>query len=381
MGQIKYLHCIIDDKFIDGAISLFETVLPNSSDYVFVKLKLTKKRDFKKVKSEKVKMVSEADFVNLANKYDVVILHSYFSLTPRLICSIPINIKVVWFAWGYDLYHPRIVPINLYYDCTAKLVHCDYSLKGLLLTFRSYIRNGISFKKSLIRIDYFSGVFPYEYDLLKKYKPYIKAKPLDFYYGSNDFFVPEKLDRAVHNKFLNVIIGNSNTYENNHLDAFHYMKNLRLVGKGKVIIPLSYPKDNKYKDRVKRMANSIWGEDHVMVLDHYLPLTDYLNIVSNCKVAVYFHERQQASDNVLMQLMYGAKVFMSETSLMYRYLKSLGFYIYSLQEDSEGINEPLCNEHIMHNRELLSNNFSSSKLLERVKVIDDIIAADILQSR
>ena len=146
------------------------------------------------------------------------------------------------------------------------------------------------------------------------------------------------------------------------------MKNLQLDSNGKIIIPLSYPKDNKYKDWVKKMANSIWGENHVMVLDHYLPLADYLSIVSNCRAAVYFHERQQASDNVLMQL-------------MYRYLKSLGFYIYSLQEDSEGINEALCYEHIMHNRELLSNYFSSSKLLERVKVIDDIITADILQTR
>ena len=110
-----------------------------------------------------------------------------------------------------------------------------------------------------------------------------------------------------------------------------------------------------------------------MPLDAYLPLNEYLQVVSNCKVAVYFHERQQASDNVLMQLMYGARVYMSETSMMYKYLKSMGFYIYSLQEDKDDINLPLTKEQIITNREILCNHYSSSKLIERIKVMNNII--------
>ena len=54
-------------------------------------------------------------------------------------------------------------------------------------------------------------------------------------------------------------------------------------------------------------------------------------------------------------------------------LKSMGFYIYSLQEDKDDINLPLTKEQIITNREILCNHYSSSKLIERIKVMNNII--------
>lgn len=377
MKKLKYLHCVIDDKFIDGAISLFESVLPGSSMYVFVELNFSKKKKtLKRVKSQSVKMVSELEFSHLVSQFDIIILHSLFSLSPKLICSIPRGKKVVWFAWGYDLYRKNILPVDLYYPETKKIVCKSFSLRNFLLSFRSYLRGQNHPINAIRRVDYFSGVFPYEYDLLKEQYPSLLAKPLDFYYGSKDFFVPEKPEKIINNRFRNVIIGNSNAPTNNHIDAFSYMSHLELCDGGKIILPLSYSLDEDYKEVVKECAFNLWGKENVLILDHFLPLKEYVEIVSNCRVAVYFHERQQASDNVFMQLLFGAKVYMSDTSQMFLYLKSLGFYVFSLQKESDGINEPLCDEYIMHNRVLLSKLYSSSKILKRVKIIDEIIASD-----
>lgn len=57
---------------------------------------------------------------------------------------------------------------------------------------------------------------------------------------------------------------------------------------------------------------------------------------------------------------------MSNTSLMYQYLKTMGFYIYSLQEHSDLINNSLEKDKVFVNRKLLSDNYSSSKLIQRV---------------
>lgn len=378
MEQIRYLHCIIDDKFIDGAISLFESVLPFSNDYVFVKLKLTRKNQLVMVKSDKVRMISEAEFDGIVDNYDVIVLHSLFALSLKMICSIPVKKKVIWFAWGYDLYRKRILDIDVYYPETKKTLRANYSIRDVLLYIRSIIRGGDCYLvDAMKRVDFFSGVFPYEFELLKNRFPFLKAKPLDFYYGSNNFFIPDRPEYTIINQFNNVVIGNSNAPSNNHIDALSYMKHLVVSDPGKVIIPLAYPHNTKYKNKVAKLAANIWGTERVLILDHLIPLDDYMDLVSNCKVAVYFHERQQASDNVLMQLMFGAKVYMSESSLMFQYLKSLGLYIFSLQNDGESINDPLTSEAIIHNRILLSNLFSSTKLMERVRIINDIMVSSL----
>lgn len=370
---MRALHCLYDEKFIDGAISLFETDKRIENDYILFCSRKRINDSFKYIKSPLVGKANVKDFASIANNYDVIYLHSLYSINPNLILKLDKRIRVVWFAWGWDLYNKYVIPINLYGDRTKAFLLQNIRFRGLVDIKKRVIELRRSFllrniESVLNRIDYFSGVFPYEFDLLKIFWPSIKAQQVDFYYGSTNFFIPETADYNIKNSFLNIIIGNSNSPENNHLDAFTYLCNLKLESGGKVILPLSYGDNKLYKETLLYQARQLWN-DNLVVLDHYLPLEDYLHIVSNCRVAIYFHERQQASDNVLMQLLYGAKVFMSESSLMFQHLKQLGFNIFSLQKDYEGINSRLSNDEIIHNRELLSRLFSSTKLVDRTKNI------------
>jgi hypothetical protein len=90
--------------------------------------------------------------------------------------------------------------------------------------------------------------------------------------------------------------------------------------------------------------------------------------------AIFYHERQQASDNIFIQLQYGARVFMSETSLAYSYLKELGFHIYSLQKDLSLLYTPLSDEQVIENRRILVNNYSSWSLVQRINKIVDVLS-------
>ena len=88
----------------------------------------------------------------------------------------------------------------------------------------------------------------------------------------------------------------------------------------KCIIPLSYCGSNEYKNEIEQRAKELF-KDNLVSLRSYLPMNEYLNLISKCKTAIYLHNRQQASDNIFMQLNFGARVFMSSKSEMFR----LGF--------------------------------------------------------
>lgn len=374
MVKKKYLHCLHDDKFLDGAITLFEADSRIENTYIMF-VGMNGQESFKYIKSPKAHIQSFDSFLDCVTDYDVVILHSLTILPIEMISKIPTPIKVVWLMWGYDFYNYKICNLKLYGPLSRNTLTFRERIRDIKSAVLFSLFEKRTYRESLSRIDYFSGVFPYEYDLLKRLSRYpnINAKPIDFYYGSTDFFVPEEPSHIIDNKFINVIIGNSGDPRNNTLEVFDALKDkLDSNCIKKIIVPLSYGSYRLFIKRVKQKGKEIWGEKFIP-LETYMPLNEYLNMVSNCKVAVYYHERQQASDNVLMQLMFGARVFMSETSLMFQYLKKMGFNIYSLQKDINVINTPLTTEQIINNRVILSENYSSSKLVERVKKMNNTI--------
>lgn len=377
MKKIKYLHCLKDEKFLDGAISLFETDERVSNSYVlFIQNPL--KYKFKFIKSQKAETQEIDSFLNVVNDYDVVVLHSLTSVPVELISKIPSRIKIVWLMWGFDFYNYRVCNLDLLYPITKEAVNNGKWHRFMSHT-RFHLFERIKYKKALSRIDFFSGVFPYEYELLKNNTRYskIKAAPIDFYYGSTDFFVPETPILTIENKHNNIIIGNSADTKNNTLDVFDTIKDaLDAKDIENIIVPLSYGENKRFISEVKRIGNAIWG-NLFKPLDTYLPLKEYLTLISNCKSAIFFHERQQASDNVLMQFLYGARVFMSESSLMYQFLKKQGYHVFSLQKDLRLINAPLSDQEVLENRVLLSQNYSSSKLVERVYNMNSQIAKSI----
>ena len=374
---MKILHCLYDDKFTDGTIRTYNSDTRHTNKYIVID-DSNSITSFKYIKSADVFCRTSSQFLQLANDYDVVILHSLLCLPLECIDKIPSSCKVVWYAWGFDFYNNGIVKTKLYHYYTRRyfLVKNSFSfLKKNLLFYRRQKENYLK-KRALYRIDYFSGVFPYEYELLKEAHPYIHAKPLDFYYGDVDFFVKDEVDYNINNKRQNIIIGNSGDPTNNHYDALLQLKRLNVAESTNIIIPLNYGRYPNYIKWVSKQARALFPQN-AYILDKFLPLGEYLQLVSNCKAAIFFHERQQASDNILMQLMYGAKVYMSETSLAFQYLKKIGFKVFSLQKDIDSLMEGLSDSDIIYNRELLVQLYSASSIMKRIRVINEIIESDI----
>lgn len=372
---MKIIHFVIDDKFIDGAITLFESDSRVINHYVITQ---RHERKFKYLKNEKIRRLSVSNISKEISNYDVAVLHSLMAIPIERIADIPKSVKVVWFAWGFDLYKDvfeKVIPTALYERQTKQFLRKQFHIFSFFKNFKELGRKiwyNQYLNSALNRIDYFSGVFPYEYEEIKKKHSCFKASPLDFYYGSKKFFIPEEPDLQINHGKKNVIIGNSGDASNNHLDVLQILKDNNCIVEGQLIIPLSYACEDNYADSICGLANKIYP-NKVNALRTYLPLNDYLKLTSNCRVAIYAHNRQQASDNIFLQLLYGAKVYMSEKSLAYHYLKSIGLKVFSLEKDIASFHKNISDEDVIKNRRILSSLYSSTKLIDRVKKINDIL--------
>lgn len=370
--KLNIAHIVIDEKFMEGALSLFEADERVNNSYYIV----NRKFDRKYLKKYKVCALSSEEGLRAINSSDAVIIHSLPAIPLDILPQINENVKVVWLAWGYDIYESPydIIPVDLYGRETKK--HTRYLRLSINLSWKR-LAKVFKVKKLLPsvlkRIDYFSGVFPYEYDLIKKHHPYFKAEPVDFYYGSaNDFFIKEEADSVINHGKKNIIIGNSANMTGNHFDVIEILSKVNIEDDSKLIIPLSYGNIRGYADAVEKEAEKI-APGRVVSLRNYMPFNEYYELISTCRTAIYAHERQQASDNIFLQMIFGARVYMSETSSAYNYLKGIGLKVYSLQSDLSLFNDAMKDEDVINNRRILSSLYAPSKLIERVKNINTIL--------
>lgn len=371
MNKLKIVHVVIDQKFIDGAISLFDTDERVENTYIII----GEKQECEYIKSSGIVTIDEDNAINFINQFDVVVLHSLPSIPISQIKNIRKGIRVIWFAWGYDLYEKPydIIPVKLLGPETKRYIRRQRSKNRFgINSLRASLYVKLHLKSALQRIDYFSGVFPYEIDMVKAKHTEFTAHSLDFYYGSKDFFIPEVPSIEIIHEKYNIIIGNSANITGNHLDVLETIKTVSFDKRAKIIIPLSYGGTSQYIHAVEKKAEEL-APGQVVTLCAYLPLMDYLNLISNCRTAVFAHIRQQATDNIFMQLIYGARVFMSESSYAFKYLKSIGIRIYSLEKDLHLFNKEMSDADVMNNRTILSSLYSSSKLIERVYKINSIL--------
>lgn len=365
--MLKILNFVQDEKFIDGAIEYLSTTPDDAvHDYVIVTSETIEQFQYIKHHPDKVFQLSPEQVIEFIEKqhYDTIFLHCLFSCPLNLIAEFPTNIKVCWFGWGYDMYSEdgsRIITMQLHKPVTKKELEkfekrhennhywkkTKAFVKKLLSIPSNKEREQMLYKKAVQRIDYFSGVLSVEYELALQC-PFFNAKPVEFHYYEVS---PYRLETIKEN---NIIIGNSADPRNNHLDLMEYIEKLDFKGH-KVYMPLSYCGYQEYIEKVKEVYYKKVGENF-QPLESFINKDDYYDILNSCSVGIFFHERQQAMGNIKQILRNGGKVFLSETSVAYQYLTSIGVSVFSVQTDlcDAEINKPLSALEKENNRRLMT---------------------------
>lgn len=340
------LNFIRDDKYIDNVIRCHDMVSEDCVHIYALVDYLFSHKELKFISQShriiRIKAGSVLGYIK-KNKIDAVFLHGLFVLPLFVIHGIPSNVKVFWFSWGYDIYgngygidKASLIKKNLYHEKTKEILSlnnkdfikrvipvCLYPLYAIKQSIIYHF-----YKKAVSRVDYYSGVLPIEYHLCSQ-SPFFKAKEVRYFYLPSQAFFNISFHTS-HNR-KNVLIGNSADMGNNHLDILPYLEKIRPCY-SKVILPFCYGGYDEYNNIVLKEYNDFFGEK-LEVLKQFISLNEYIDIMYGCKAAIFLHERQQGIGTILMLLMMGCKVFLSETSVSYQYFYSIGIKVFSVQRE------------------------------------------------
>lgn len=182
-------------------------------------------------------------------------------------------------------------------------------------------------------------------------------------YPSN-LFIPASSKKMSH-VGCNILLGNSATPENNHLEILSKLNDLN-CNNVKIYCPLSYGNMN-YAQSVKNMGKAYFG-DNFISLDSFMSKSDYEKILFNIDVAIFNHERQQAVSNIITLLGLGKKVFLRSTVTTYEYFIKQGIKVFDVNSLELDVTFP---ERI-NNLNKIKKNYSEQKLIQDLKVLFDL---------
>ena len=355
MKKKKAIHIVSDEKFIDAAINNFSQT--DFFEHHFYCLK--KDGAIQHIRqTNKITIVnSEKEIIALTNKeYQVVFLHSLFVISISYLLQIRKNIRIVWLSWGADIYSdstlcfipPKLIHAPLFKDRTKKL--------GNIRTAKIFIKDILrtlfpfplwQYKKIVQRIDYISTVLPTEYTIIKE-RNNIKAQYFFFRYVSDI-----SLWKPVVISGNNILVGNSLDPTNNHIDLLESLRTINIGEKRSLVLPLNYAGNNAYNAHLKKFI-SREKQLPILPLWKFMKSEEYFKLIESCQYGIFGHIRQQAMGNIYQLLFNGAKIFMYEDSIAYSYLKSHGYYVYSIEKNlnSISISTPLSEEEKQHNKNL-----------------------------
>lgn len=384
--SIRIVHVAFDSIFINIAYNSFEQVYPKCNDvFIFTKKPWVyiKKNDvfIEKKKSELLTI----SFFSSLKKYDVIVLHSLANFMIPLVLMSK-NKKVIWLGMGYDYYSRTFssdtLDVGLYLEKTKKLIMEDASSAVTKCSVKSYLTRKVNsvlgseflFKLALSRIDVFSPALPIEYDMLKN-KFNVKSFPAysPWNYGN----LEKDLIRNLMGKEISggwILLGNSASHTNNHIEAIDILSKLDLSSLNyKIVTPLSYG-DKCYADKIKDYGKDKFGDDFYPI-EEFMSIDRYTELLQQCGFVIMNHVRQQAMGNIIIMMYLGAKIFLRPESATYKFFKSLGAIIYSIEDLRENKNlivTKLEFHEVIKNKKILSSYFSEDADFKKTKSLIEL---------
>lgn len=379
----KIIHIVSDEKFIDMAYREFEYEAPGKNIFVIPSkphlLKYIKYANVTFLDNNEIKLLLSSEYCC------TVIFHSLGYHYSHILKWIPARKKIIWLGWGYDYYTSLLsakYPDGLLLPETRKVAkkcmtgNLFSSIKTKLKTcIKIIIRRQSHIGEELLKkIDYFIPVLDVEYKLALQLNPWFRPKFTAWNYGTlEDDFLNDSDD----GKHLgeNIIVGNSAAMENNHIEAFYFIKNNINFSGRKVIVPLSYG-DSRYAEYVIKIGYDLFGSAFTPLRD-FMSKDEYIELLQSCGYVFMNHLRQQALGNINIMLSNGAKIFLNSSSPIYDWLIKAGVYIFTMEcllnQSAEKIKLiPLEPHEKAHNKQIMMNYWGRNTQRKKTRKLIEI---------
>lgn len=346
MNNKRCTHIIIRDKFTSGYIDFFRQFKMGYNHTFFTfdgeyNLDVRKDKDLIIVNNYSA-IVS--DYKHILEKSDKVVLAAFFDDAFQLL-KLPQKIwdKIYIQFWGGDIYRFKNKKSNLIpktkQEIARQLVKISIKKAAGVLT--------------LVEGDYNSieSIFN-----LKNVKHQVAQVPDDFYTINHlDYKTISEKQNEHHKK--RILVGNSATIENNHLEIFDLLKN-KIDQSYEVLVPLSYG-DKEYQKEIIEKGRGMLKDSFVPILD-FMDRERYIGLLSTCDVAIFNNNRQQATGNIILLANLGKKLYLRDDTSMWSFFKDLNFKLHKI---SDLVKEDICSL-ISYSEKERSQNYQALREME-----------------
>ena len=151
---------------------------------------------------------------------------------------------------------------------------------------------------------------------------------------------------------------------NNHIDAINRISYLK-EDDVKIICPLSYG-NKKHAATVIKRGKEVFG-DKFIPLTTFIPLEEYLEILSKIDIAIFNHWRQQAVGNITTLLGLGKTVYIRKEVTTWQLLEEKGIKILDFSLVTELLTLPESDR--ASNAEIIKRNYNKETLIKQSKEV------------
>lgn len=333
-------HLMIDDKFINDFITDAEKAAPGNNIYIIdqhleqaahVKSPLARFAPYHTpVFQELVKGIGANDkvFIHWLSESAVAFVLSLPEAVPAGVCFWGGDIVEIPFSrFKRTIYGPKTLK---YFEREEERTKVEWNLLKPKLLFKTFKRRYIKYPKSerhiatqrdrfFRRLNFFLNWNEIDHQWIHQhYTTNVTLKY--FFYNVNP--QPDNNGVAYTKKepgVTTILLGNSATSTNNHLEALEALAKFK-DEPIKLVIPLNYG-SRQYGDLVEQKAVAMFGREKVNALRDFMNRDDYYRLLDEVDIAFMPHYRSQAVGNTLAMLYRGKKLFLHHKSSVYQLFK------------------------------------------------------------
>ena len=377
------LHFVIDEKVTDQIIENFSKAGQNNRFLVFVNNKDESYKYISSTNNNLIKFEEVRDDINSILKTltpKAILTHAFHLEYAKAINKIENNINIAWYIWGFDVYGlPRIKPDTYASQTNQFLLNNVNNLYFGRFILKYKFTRKIYFAINKNEEDRYSIIFK----ALKKVRFFVTYLKEDYYcfskhysnnykfinspFSSIDQYLAGNKDIVLKDDAKNILIGNSNSIESNHLDVFEILKHQDIPDDVSIYTPLSYGDNDFYKIEVINKGTKTLRKRFVPLLD-FMNRNDYISMLTSCSTGIFYHYRQQAMGNIIAMLYLGSRVYLSSHNPAYKFFTNNGIVVFDLDKDFRVLkNTKLEDETVKNNKQKLDLIFNESKVLDDIK--------------
>ena len=361
---INVLHIHSDFKFIHDTERFHNKYFNNTvlvCDYSSTSSPVSDNSNWKMIALD-ISIKNKANVKEYAKDFDFLVFYDLDYQKVKMINYLPRETKILWRFFGHELYDG--INSVLLSDSTKLLQQNQSSYPKSVVNYLYYLKGKYNLYLAKRKVNVVLMMCEEEYDFLLNFTSLPRLITL----AIHERF---KINSITKNGLGNIIIGNSRSAYNNHIDLLNILSEHQFDKGIKFQLLFNYGGNGVYSEIVKRKAGSI---SNVEIIDDFLEKDVFDKLYENADALVLNTYRQMALGSIIQAIKQHCKIYLNSRNTITSWLKNNGLKIFTIEDF---IKDCKTNNFKLTTEEILINTDRFNRLIEKnnseefnIKILD-----------